>query len=90
MKIKDYILNIGRKFDFIDRFGKKRSMRATDIYNAVMHDSKESDYNWIASAKELVKLCKNENFPIEYSTEIEMAILICFANQSLFVVALVF
>ena len=67
-------------FTFKDHYGKEHSMRATTIYNTIMQDSKESDYNWIAPARELVKLCKNQNFPREYAVDIEMAILTCFSN----------
>ena len=45
-----------------------------------MKQSQESDYEWIAPAIELVKICKDKRFPREYAVDIEMAILNCFAN----------
>ena len=69
------------KFTFKGHYRQEQKpMRAVDIYNTIMQQSKESDYNWIAPAIELVKLCKNPDFPREYAVEIEMAILTCFSN----------
>lgn len=68
------------KFTFKDHYGREQTMRATDIYNTIMQKSKKSDYNWIAPAIELVKLCKNPDFPREYAVEIEIAILNCFSS----------
>lgn len=70
----------GSRFTFKDHYGREQTMIATDIYNSVMQKSKESDYNWIAPAIELVKICKDERFPREYAVDIEMAILNCFAG----------
>ena len=67
-------------FTFKNHYGKELTMRAKDIYNIIMVQSKEDDYGWIAPARELVKLCKNQNFPREYAVDIEMAILACFTN----------
>lgn len=80
MRILDFFRNRTKFFTFKDRYGKSRIMTAKNIYNNVMEQSKKSDYNWIASAKELVKLCDNQKFPREYAVDIEMAILSCFAN----------
>ena len=81
MGLLDYISRMrSPRFTFKDHYGREQTMRAIDIYNTIMQESKESDYNWIAPAIELVKLCKNPNFPREYAVEIEMAILNCFAN----------
>lgn len=55
------------------------SLTAKQLYERVLEDSK-SDYNWIAPARELVKICKKSSFPIEYSLAIKIAILNCFAN----------
>lgn len=58
---------------------KKRYFTAKGLYKRIMKDSK-SDYNWIASATELVQVCERADFPRCYALEIELAILNCFAN----------
>ena len=45
-----------------------------------MKDSSKSDYNWIASATELVRVCNEPNFPQEYAKGIKIAILNCFSH----------
>lgn len=57
----------------------KYYLTAKELYERVLEDSK-SDYNWIASATELVRICKEPEFPKEYADGIKMAILNCFAN----------
>lgn len=57
----------------------KWSLTAKQIYERVMEDSK-SDYNWIASATELVRVCNESDFSEEYAKGIKIAILNCFAN----------
>ena len=59
--------------------GDSYSLTAKQLYERVLKDSK-SDYNWIAPANELVKICKNTSFPAEYALAIKCAILNCFAN----------
>ena len=59
--------------------GDEYSLTAKKLYERVMKDS-ESDYNWIASATELVRVCKHFKFPEGYAQEIKIAILNCFAN----------
>jgi len=81
MELLDFIRNRkSQLFTFKNRYGESKTMRAKDIYDAVMKNSRESDYNWIAPAKELVKLCKNKTFPRKFAIGIEVAILNCFAN----------
>jgi len=62
-------------------FGRHRlyKMTAKELYNRVMEDS-QSNYNWIASAPELVRVCEESTFPSEYAQGIKIAILNCFAN----------
>lgn len=81
MGIFEYIsVSKGPFFTFKDHFGKGHTMRAETIHDLVMKQSKESDYDWIAPAIELVKICKDERFPRKYAVDIEMAILNCSAN----------
>lgn len=54
-------------------------MTAKQLYKRVKEDSK-SNYNWIAPAHELVRVCKIIGFPREYAEKIKIAILNCFAN----------
>lgn len=59
--------------------GKNFSMTAMKLRDRVLQDSK-SNYNWIASATELVRICNLEQFPQDIAVEIKRAILNCFAN----------
>ena len=81
MGILEYLLvTKGPLFTFKDRFGQEHTMRAATIHKRIMEQSQESDFEWIAPAIELVKICKDERFPRKYAVDIEMAILNCFAN----------
>lgn len=62
--------------------GKVHFLTAKELYNRVIKDSK-SNYNWIASATELVNICNKNSFPKEYAEEIKIAILNCFASLQL-------
>ena len=68
-----------KKYTFTGWSGDEYSLTAKKLYERVMKDSK-SDYNWIASATELVRVCKQLKFPETYAQEIQIAILNCFAN----------
>lgn len=59
--------------------GDEHSLTAKKLYKRVMKDS-QSDYNWIASATELVRVCNQAKFPEKYAQKIQLAILNCFAN----------
>lgn len=59
--------------------GDKHLLTAKKLYERVMKDS-QSDYSWIASATELVRVCNQSKFPEKYAKEIQIAILNCFAN----------
>lgn len=67
------------KYMVTGRHGDTYSLTAKQLYERVLNDSK-SDYNWIASASELVRICKKTSFPTEYALAIKCAILNCFAN----------
>lgn len=68
-----------KKYTITGWRGDEYSLTAKKLYERVMKDS-ESDYNWIASATELVRVCKQLKFPETYAQEIQIAILNCFAN----------
>lgn len=55
-------------------------LTAKELYERVMIDAQRSNYNWIASATELVRVCSKRGFPLEYAKDIKMAILKCFAE----------
>ena len=81
MGLLEYLsVSKGPFFTFKDHFGQEHTMRAKTIHKHIMEQSQESDYEWIAPALELVKICKDERFPREYAIDIEMAILKCFTN----------
>ena len=46
----------------------------------VIEASKKSNYNWIASATDLIYICNKKDLPIEYAIDIKVAILNCFAT----------
>lgn len=69
----------GKKYHVVGWDDKEHSFTAKKLYERVMKDS-ESDYDWIASATELVRVCKQFEFPEEYAQKIQIAILNCFAN----------
>lgn len=54
-------------------------MTAKQLYRRILEDSK-SDYNWIAHASELVRICDEPDFPDEYAKEIKIRVLKCFAS----------
>ena len=60
----------------------KHSLTAKQLYERVLKDS-QSDYNWIASATELVRVCNEPSFPEIYANAIKIIILNCFANLEL-------
>ena len=68
-----------RKFYVIDHYDNMHKMTAKELCQRIKEDSK-SDYNWIAPARHLVRICKSPKFPVEYAIIIKSAILNCFAN----------
>ena len=62
--------------------GTEYSMTAEELYHRVLADS-QSDYNLIASATELVRVCNEKYFPEIYANGIKLIILNCFANLEL-------
>lgn len=74
--------NAVKKYHINGWRGKEYSLTAKELYERVMEDSKYN-YDWIASATELVRICKEPDFPREYANEIEIAILNCFADLEL-------
>lgn len=71
-----------KKYNITGWKGKKYSLTAKQLYERVLKDSK-SDYNWIASATELVRVCNDPCFPEKYAVAIKIIILNCFANLEL-------
>ena len=59
--------------------GKTHIMTAKQLYKRILEDSK-SDYNWIAHASEIIRICDEPDFPDEYAKEIKIRVLKCFAN----------
>lgn len=62
--------------------GTIHSLTAKQLYERLLEDSK-SNYNWIASATELVRVCNEPCFPEGYAQNIKLLILNCFANLEL-------
>lgn len=55
-------------------------LTAKELHERVMSDAQRSNYKWIASATELVRVCDKRGFPLEYAKDIKIAILRCFAE----------
>lgn len=73
---------IEKRYCLIGWREKIHFVTAKQLYERVMEDSK-SNYDWIAPASELVKVCARKGFPKHYEKEIKIAILNCFANLEL-------
>lgn len=71
-----------RRYIITDWKGCEHRLTAEELYERVKADS-SSNYNWIASATELVKTCQYYNFPKTYAVKIEGLILNCFAALEL-------
>lgn len=50
------------------------------IHKLIMKQSKESDYNWLASSGELLRVCNKPNFNKKYAQDIKLAIISCYSN----------
>lgn len=68
-----------KKYEINGWRGKKYRLTAKELYERVLDDSK-SNYNWIASATELVRICRETDFPEKYVASIKAIILNCFAD----------
>lgn len=71
-----------KKYKITVWHGETQVLTAKNLYERVLEDSK-SDYNWLASAAELVRVCNEPDFPEIYATNIKIIILNCFANLEL-------
>lgn len=67
-----YILN--------DWNGNPHIMSSSKIHKRIISDSNKSNYNWIASASELINVCNKKDFPKEKAYDIEVAILNCYSK----------
>ena len=56
---------VEEKYMVTGHHGDTYSLTAKQLYERILDDSK-SDYNWIASASELVRICKKTGFPNKY------------------------
>lgn len=71
-----------KKYEVEGWDGKIHLLTAKQLYERVLEDSK-SDYNWIAPATELVRVCNQRDFPEWEAIVIKTIILNCFANLEL-------
>ena len=74
--------SIAKKYQIRGWRNARYTMTAKEIYERVLSDSK-SDYDWIAPATELVRVCNERSFPEKYAIKIKCLILNCFANLEL-------
>lgn len=58
-------------------------LTAKQLYERIMFESSKSNYNWTASAHELVRVISSPDFPEKYAFEIKLAILNCFSQLEL-------
>jgi len=70
----------GQVYLVTDHYGTIYKMTAKELKERIEYDSKKSDYNWIAPATNLVRICRDPSFPDDCSLFIRVAILNCFAN----------
>lgn len=63
-----------------DWCGTPHIMSSSKIHKRVMDDSSKSNYNWIASATDLINVCNKKNFPEEKANDIKAAILNCYSS----------
>ena len=75
-------MSFERKYRFVGWDRTVYHMTPLELFTRVQQDSK-SNYNWIASATELTKVCNHSGFPTRYSVAIKLLILNCFANLEL-------
>ena len=74
--------SIARKYQFKGTDGKKYAMTDKQFYERILVDSKR-DYNWIAYASEIVRVCSDRHFSKAYAVAIKRLIVNCFANWEL-------
>ncbi len=53
-----------------NHYGGKNLLTAKQLYKWIMQNSKSDYYNWIALARELVRICKKPSFPTFFSWDI--------------------
>ena len=63
-----------------DWYYKIHIMSANQLRDRVIEDSKKSNYNWIAPAKELLSVCNKVGFDKNCAVDIKIAILNCYAD----------
>lgn len=63
-----------------DWCGTPHIMSSSKIHKIVMDDSSKSNYNWIASATDLINVCNKKKFPEEKANDIKAAILNCYSS----------
>ena len=68
-----------KKYVVISHYGVLNRMTAKQLCERIKEDSK-SDYSWICSASEFVRVCKIPGFPADSALFIKVAILNCFAS----------
>lgn len=65
---------------FFYAWGNPCVMMDCMIHKIVMEQSKKSNYDWLASADELVDVCNRKGFNKKYGIDIRCAILDCYAD----------
>lgn len=67
-------------FYVTDHYGNEHVMSDKAIRDKIVEQSKKSNYNWLAPADELIKVCNNPKFDRAYAKDIKVAIVNCYAN----------
>lgn len=57
---------------------KEHLMTDKELRNLIIKQSKKSNYNWLAPADELIKVCNNPEFNKDYAKDIKVAIVKCY------------
>lgn len=69
-----------RLFLILDHSGFIHIMCDFYIRNRIIKDSKKSNYNWLAPADELLRVCNSSGFNRDYAKDIKVAIVKCYTN----------
>lgn len=67
-------------FYITDHYGNEHVMSDKALRDKIVEQSKKSNYNWLAPADELIKVCNNPKFDRAYAKDIKVAIVNCYAN----------
>lgn len=72
------VLDIANLFKIKDWNKEEHLMTDKELRDLIVEQSKKSNYNWLAPADELIKVCNNPEFNKDYAKDIKVAIVNCY------------